>query len=249
MKDWAEVESWVFDLDNTLYPAASTIYDAVEARMNAFIARALGLDLAGAIELRERYFHQYGATVVGLARHHGIDAHAFLDDVHDVSFDALAPDAELNALIAALPGRKFVFTNGGGAYARAVLKRLGLAPSMDAICDIESAGLAPKPQPEAYARLVARCALDPARAVLIEDTPRNLAPAHALEFRTVLVGPAPPTPMPPYITHWAQDLTTLLRAQAVKVGDFAGAAASPSAARTQPGGRPERTSTKEPAPR
>jgi putative hydrolase of the HAD superfamily len=202
--------AWVFDLDNTLYPAASTIYDAVGARMTAYIARALELDADAAFALRERYFHQYGATAVGLARHHGVDARDFLAHVHDVDYSALAPDPELNALIARLPGRRIVFTNGGGGHGERVLARLGLAHAFEPVFDLERAGFACKPQPEAYARLVAACAIDPAEAVLIEDTLRNLEPAHELGFATALVGAVHPEPRPAYVGYYARDLKALL---------------------------------------
>ena len=209
--NFARVRDWVFDLDNTLYPAASTIYADVEVRMTRYIMRALELDAAAAAALRERYFLRYGATVAGLARHHGVDAGDFLADVHDVALDDLAPDHELNALIARLPGRKIVFTNGGGNYPERVLMRLGLAALMTQVCDIQSAGLAAKPEREAYARLVAQCDLDPFRCVLVEDTPRNLAPAHELGFVTVLVGAAHREPRPAYVDYWARDLKSFLR--------------------------------------
>ncbi len=209
--EFAHVRDWVFDLDNTLYPAASTIYTNIEARMTGFIMRALELDSRGAAEVRERYFLRYGATVVGLAKHHHIDAHAFLAYVHDVSMEALAPDHELNALIAALPGRKIVFTNGGGGYPERVLARLGLAPLIDLVCDIESTHLVAKPHRAAYDRLAARCGLEPRNCVLVEDTLRNLAPAHAMGFVTALVGGAPPEPRPDYVDYRARDLKTLLR--------------------------------------
>ena len=207
------IREWVFDLDNTLYPAP-TLYDAVGARMTAYIARAVGVGADEALVLRERYFHQYGATVVGLAAHHGVDAHDFLADVHDVDYSVLAADPELGALIAALPGRKLIFTNGGGGHGQRALARLGFTDIFDAVFDIEAAGLAPKPQPEAYERLIARFDIDPARALLIEDTLRNLEPAHALGFTTALVGPVHPEPRPDYVHHWAEDVKALLRAMA-----------------------------------
>ncbi|MEQ1708970.1 MAG: pyrimidine 5'-nucleotidase [Terricaulis sp.] len=206
----APIQDWVFDLDNTLYPAP-TLYDAVGARMTAYIARAIGLGEDEALVLREHYFHQYGATVVGLAAHHSVDAHDFLADVHDVDYSVLAADPELGALIAALPGRKIIFTNGGGGHAERALSRLGFTDIFDAVFDIEAAGLAPKPQRQAYERLIARFNIAPARALLIEDTLRNLEPAHDLGFATALVGPVHPAPRPAYVHHWAEDVKTLLR--------------------------------------
>lgn len=207
----ADIRAWVFDLDNTLYPAPA-LYHAVGERMTAYIARLAGVNDTDALELRERYFHRYGATVVGLSRHHGADAYDFLRTVHDVDYSVLHPDPELVDLIAALPGRRIVFTNGGGGHGERALRHLGLSHLFEQVFDIEAAALAPKPQPEAYTRLIEACALDPAHAILIEDTLANLAPAHALGFATALVGPAPPDPRPSYLDHWAPDVKTLLRA-------------------------------------
>ena len=202
--------AWVFDLDNTLYPVAA-IYDEIGERMTAYIARTLSLAHGEALALRERYFHQYGATVVGLATHHGIDAHDFLADVHDADYSVLSPDVELAELIAALPGRRIIFTNGGGGHPQRALARLGLTHVFEIIVDIETCELAPKPEREAYERLIARCGIDPGQTLLIEDTLRNLEPAHALGFTTALVGAVHPEPRPAYVDYWARDVKELLR--------------------------------------
>jgi putative hydrolase of the HAD superfamily len=206
----ARFSAWVFDLDNTLYPVAA-IYDEIGVRMTAYIARTLALDDAEALALRERYFHQYGATVAGLARHHGVDAHDFLRDVHNANYSVLSPDPELANLIAALPGRKIIFSNGGGGHAERALERLGLSLLFDTIVDIERCGLSPKPQAAAYDALIREARITPAETVLLEDTLRNLEPAHALGFTTALVGPVHPAPLPPYVDHWAPEIKELLR--------------------------------------
>jgi putative hydrolase of the HAD superfamily len=204
------VRHWVFDLDNTLYPARA-LYDEIGERMTAYIARTLGVAPAAAFELQERYFHEYGATIVGLVRHHGVDAADFLRDVHEADHSVLVVDAELRALIERLPGRRIIFTNGGGGHPERVLESLGLAGCFDAIFDIEAAHLAPKPQPESYERLIKATAIEPRSAVLIEDTLRNLEPARALGFTTVLVGDVHPEPRPPYVDYWTPDLKAFLR--------------------------------------
>ena len=207
---FAGIRTWVFDLDNTLYPARA-LYDEIGERMTAYIARATGFDTDRAQEIREHYFHEYGATVVGLAKHHGIDPRDFLRDVHTADHSVLAPDAELRALIERLPGRRIIFTNGGGGHAQRVLQSLELSALFETVFDIEDAGLVPKPQRECYERLQARCAFDPRGAVLIEDTLRNLEPAHDLGFTTALVGPVHPEPRPAYVDHWESDVKALLR--------------------------------------
>jgi putative hydrolase of the HAD superfamily len=201
---------YVFDLDNTLYPV-SEIYDAIGHRMTAYIARKLKLDEAEALIVRERYFHQYGATVTGLSRHHGVDARDFMANVHDVDYATLIPDPDLAALIARLPGRRIVFTNGGGGHGQRALKQLGLEALFERVFDMEDAGFAPKPDPQAYARLISACGLEPARTILIEDTLKNLEPAHALGFTTVLVGPVHPEPNPPYVDARYPDAKAFLR--------------------------------------
>lgn len=207
---FTRITTWVFDLDNTLYPARA-LYDEIGERMTNYIARATGLGTAQAHEVRERYFHEYGATVVGLSKHHGIDARDFLLDVHLADHSVLAPDAELRDLVERLPGRRIIFTNGGGGHAQRVLESLKLDGLFETVFDIEDAELTPKPQRECYERLQSRCAFDAASALLIEDTLRNLEPAHEMGFATALVGPVHPEPRPPYVDHWAPDVKALLR--------------------------------------
>ncbi|HVY85848.1 MAG TPA: pyrimidine 5'-nucleotidase [Caulobacterales bacterium] len=206
----ARVRDWVFDLDNTLYPLDSTLYDAIGDRMTAYIAATTGLNAEDAVILRERYFVEYGATVVGLVRHHGVDATHFLGDVHNVDQSLVHPDAELRALIQKLPGRKFVFTNGGGGHPERILKRLELDDLFDGVFDIEFGGLSPKPERDGYERLVAHFGLEPAHTILVEDTLRNLMPADELGFLTALVGPVHPEPRPAYVHHYAHDVKALL---------------------------------------
>jgi putative hydrolase of the HAD superfamily len=207
---FAGIRTWVFDLDNTLYPARA-LYDEIGERMTSYIMRATGFDTERALEVRERYFHQYGATVVGLMRHHNIEARDFLLDVHQADHSVLEPDAELRALIAALPGRRIIFTNGGGGHAERVLQSLKLDGLFDAVFDIETAELTPKPQRACYERLLAHCGFDAAGAILVEDTLYNLEPAHEMGFVTALVGAVHPEPRPPYVDHWAPDVKALLR--------------------------------------
>jgi putative hydrolase of the HAD superfamily len=205
--------AWVFDLDNTLYPA-SDLYDEIGVRMTNYIARAVGVDASEALRLREKYFHEYGATIVGLVRHHGVDARDFLADVHEADHSVLVVDSELRELIEGLPGQRIVFTNGGGGHPERVLESLGLASCFDGIFDIEAAHLAPKPQREGYERLVNRFSIDPKQSILIEDTLRNLEPARALGFTTALIGPVHPEPKPSYVDHWTPDVKELLRSLA-----------------------------------
>jgi putative hydrolase of the HAD superfamily len=207
---FAGIRTWVFDLDNTLYPAP-VLYDEIGERMTTYIARALQIGDAEALEVRERYFHLYGATITGLIRHHGVNAQDFLHYVHDADHSVLEPDPDLRSLIARLPGRRIVHTNGGGGHGQRVLTRLNLADLFSDVFDVEAAGLAPKPERLSYERLMATCGVDPRGAILIEDTMRNLEPAHELGFMTALIGPIHPEPRPSYVDHWAPDVKALLR--------------------------------------
>ena len=210
MTPFAHIRAWVFDLDNTLYPAPA-LYDAIGVRMTAHIARALNVDEDEAFRLRELYFHSHGATVAGLAQEHGLDAIAFLHDVHQVDYSVLTPDPELAALIGALPGRRIVFTNGGGGHGQRALESLGLGGLFERVFDIESSGVMPKPQRGAYEKLIAACGLEPRESAIIEDSARNLAPAHALGFTTVLIGDEAAGPKPAFADHAARDLKDVLR--------------------------------------
>ena len=201
---------WVFDLDNTLYPADHTIFDTIGDRMTAYIARHLRVSMADALALRERYHDAYGATVIGLMENHGIDPGDFLDDVHNTPLDGVAPDPALAALIGALPGRRIVFTNGARGYAHRIVAQLGLTGVFERIVALEDVGLIPKPELVAFERFVALCGVDPRRAVMIEDHARNLQAPAAMGFATVLVGVD--TAPGPYVQTATPDLHAFLAA-------------------------------------
>ncbi|MFS0772103.1 pyrimidine 5'-nucleotidase [Sphingomonas sp. 1P08PE] len=183
----AHVRTWIFDLDNTLYPASADLFARIDARMTAFIGELLGVDPVEARRVQKAYFIGHGTTLAGLMADHGVDPHAFLDYVHDIEMDVLETDAPLAAAIARLPGRKLVFTNGDRPYALKVLDRLGLGGSFEAVHDIHAMDLVPKPHPAAYDGLCAAFGIDPATALFVEDMARNLKPAKAIGMTTVWV--------------------------------------------------------------
>ncbi|KAB7647532.1 pyrimidine 5'-nucleotidase [Polymorphobacter fuscus] len=183
----AHIDAWIFDLDNTLYPASAQLFAQIDARMGAFIQRRLGINADEAFRVQKGFFHSHGMTLPGLMAHHGVDPREFLADVHDVDVDVVAPHPELAALIARLPGRKFVFTNADAPYATRVLARLGLSESFDALHDIHALDYVPKPQPSAYAGMCAAHDIDPTHAVFVEDMARNLIPAKAIGMTTVWI--------------------------------------------------------------
>ncbi len=179
------VREWIFDLDNTLYPPSSHLFDQIDRRMTAFIGELLGLPPEKARAVQKDYFHRYGTSLRGLMAEHGADPEAYLAAVHDVDYDVLAPDPALKAALLRLPGRRIVYTNGTARHAEKVMARLGIAEAFSAIFDIRDADFWPKPHPAAYDALIAREGIDPSRAVLVEDSLKNLPPATALGMRTV----------------------------------------------------------------
>lgn len=183
----SHVDTWIFDLDNTLYPARANLFALIDARMTAFVADLLKVDRAEAFRVQKEYFLGHGTTLAGLMAHHDVDPHAFLSYVHDIEMDVLEENAPLAAYLACLPGRKLVFTNGDKPYALKVLDRLGLGASFEAVHDIIAMDLAPKPSASAYAGLCAAYDIDPARALFVEDMARNLKPAKAIGMTTVWV--------------------------------------------------------------
>jgi putative hydrolase of the HAD superfamily len=182
-----EIETWIFDLDNTLYPADSDLFPQISARMGSFIAQRFALDGEAERMLQKQLFRTHGTTLRGLMVEHGVDPHEFMEFVHDIDLAALAPAEALSAALADLPGRKLVYTNGSRRHARRILDHLGLARHFAGIFDIADAGFVPKPDPEGYRALIARFGIEPARAAMVEDMAVNLAPAAALGMVTVLV--------------------------------------------------------------
>jgi putative hydrolase of the HAD superfamily len=181
------VESWIFDLDNSLYPASVNLFGLIDVRMGEYIQRLLGCDAEEARRVQKGYFHEHGTTLAGLMAAHGVDPHEFLDYVHDIDLARIAADPDVVRSIDRLPGRKFVFTNGDESYAARVLEKLGLANAFDGMHDIHAMGYVPKPNPAAYAAMCERHRIDPARAVMVEDMARNLEPAKQLGMTTVWI--------------------------------------------------------------
>jgi putative hydrolase of the HAD superfamily len=183
----AHVRNWIFDLDNTLYPARANLFARIDQRMTAYIGRLLGVPEAEAHRIQKQYFLGHGTTLAGLMTEHQVDPHEFLAYVHDIEMDVLDEDAPLAAAIARLPGRKLVFTNGDAPYALKVLERLGLGGSFEAVHDIHAMDLKPKPAASAYAGLCAAFDIDPAESLFADDMARNLRPAKAIGMTTVWV--------------------------------------------------------------
>ena len=201
---FTRVTTWVFDLDNTLYPPQARLFDQIEARMTTFVMAFLRVGRAEADRIRHDYWSEHGTTLAGLMRRHDLDPERYLHEVHDISLDHLDPDPGLAGAIRALPGRKIVYTNGSGDYAGRVVAARGLSGVFDAVYGVEHAGYRPKPEAGAFAAVLDRDGSEAGRAAMFEDDPRNLAAPHAIGMRTVHVAPAPVRAA--HIHHHTDDL-------------------------------------------
>ncbi|MGD8810507.1 MAG: pyrimidine 5'-nucleotidase [Gammaproteobacteria bacterium] len=178
---------WVFDLDNTLYPAACNLFEQVDRRIQRFIMDMFDAGPDEARKIQKDFFHQYGTTLNGLMTNHGVDPTEYLHYVHDIDVTPVPPNPALEAVLARLPGRKLVYTNGSVPHAERVMERLGVAHHFDGVFDIVAADYVPKPEDSAFEIFVRKYGIDSARAVMVEDIARNLAPAHARGMTTVWV--------------------------------------------------------------
>ena len=208
--DLRHVETWIFDLDNTLYPPECEFMALIDERMTAFVMRETGLPHPEARSLQRRYLDEHGTTLAGLVAHHGIDPHVFLDEVHDVSLDRLTPDRELKRALKRLRGRRLVFTNGSAAHAERVLEKLGVRPLFEAVFHLEAAAFTPKPKPAAYRALIDAHGVAPDTSAFFEDSERNLKPAADLGMTTILVGPHAEHSFAPFVHHRTPKLAPFL---------------------------------------
>lgn len=204
------IDTWVFDLDNTLYPPEARLFDQIERRMTAWVANALGLTDAEADVLRAQYWTRYGTTLAGLMREHGIDPGPYLADVHDISLASLVADPALVDAIAALPGRRIVHTNAPAGYARRVLAARGLDGLFAAVYGVEETGFRPKPERAAFETVIGLDGFRPDRAAMFEDDPRNLRVPHEMGMRTIHVAPRPEPEPGPHVGHHTADLAGFL---------------------------------------
>ena len=186
--DLRHVETWLFDLDNTIYPLDSGLGVQIERTITDYVMRVTGLARERAFAEQKRWLAEHGLSLTGLMIEHGIDPEDFHAQFSDLSLEGLAQDEPLKAALERLPGRRLIFTNAGAAHARRVSAHLGIAELFDEIFDIGAAGFTPKPHPDAFARIIAAHRLTAASTAFFEDAERNLAPAADLGMTTVLVG-------------------------------------------------------------
>ena len=186
-KPLGEIETWIFDLDNTLYPVSCRLFNQIHSRMTRFIAARFDLSPEAALARQKAYFREHGTTLRGLMVVDRIDPNEFLAFVHNIDLTCVPPDPVLVAALAALPGRKIVHTNGSRRHAERLLDHLGIAASFCGILDIEAAGYEPKPALAGYHELLKRHDVTPGTALMVEDIARNLIPAAALGMTTAWV--------------------------------------------------------------
>ncbi len=189
VRGFGAVETWVFDLDNTLYPHHLNLWQQVDERIRDYIASFLRVTPDEAFRVQKDYYRRYGTSMRGLMEEHGLNPDEFLEVVHQIDHSPLTPNPALGAAIAQLPGRKLILTNGTRRHAEAVLGRLEIAEHFEEVFDIAAADLEPKPRASVYDRFLARHNVDPRKAAIFEDLARNLEVPHALGMTTVLVVP------------------------------------------------------------
>lgn len=181
------VDTWIFDLDNTLYPAACNLFAQVDHRMGAYIAKYLGVPYAHARHLQKAYYRQFGTTLSGLMKVHKLAPEPFLEYVHDIDLSVLPEQPELAAEIEKLPGRRLIFTNGSRKHAENVAAKIGVLHLFEDICDISACAFVPKPERDAFDRMIQLHGVSATTAAMFEDMPHNLEAPHALGMTTVLV--------------------------------------------------------------
>jgi putative hydrolase of the HAD superfamily len=209
-----DVDFWIFDLDNTLYPASCRLFDQVDRRIGLYIEQFLNLDRDAARALQKQYFRDHQTTLNGLMINHAVAPEDFLDFVHQIDVSGVSADLDLDRALDLLPGRKVIFTNGSVKHAENIMGRLGIERHFKDIFDIAAADYTPKPHPSSYRKLVERYGIKPERAAMIDDMPRNLEPAAAMGMATVLVKShhdwAQPTGGEDYIHHVTDQLAEFL---------------------------------------
>jgi putative hydrolase of the HAD superfamily len=218
---FAHVHTWIFDLDNTLYPHEAGLWPQVDDRITLYLSTLFGTDGLSARALQKYYYFRYGTTLKGLMTEQGVSAEEFLDFVHRIDLSKLHADPSLAAAISALPGRRFIMTNGSRAHAQNIAGKLGILPLFEDIFDIAAAGLVPKPEREAYDIFLNKHGIDPAYAAMFEDIERNLAVPDTLGMTTVLILPKTLDPFReaheqmavdvPYVHYVTNDLTGFLQ--------------------------------------
>jgi putative hydrolase of the HAD superfamily len=221
-RDFNSVETWVFDLDNTLYPHHLNLWQQVDERIRNYISNYLGLNHDEAFRLQKDYYKRYGTTMRGMMTEHGMNPDDFLDFVHQIDHSPLEPNAALGLALEQLSGRKLILTNGTRKHADAVMHRLAIEDHFEDVFDIIAAELEPKPSPQTYERFLKTYDVDPTKSAMFEDLARNLVVPHDLGMTTILVVPEGTREVfredwelqgrdAPHVDHVTDDLVGFLR--------------------------------------
>ena len=187
---FSQIDYWIFDLDNTLYPRHTDLFKQMEEKMSDYVSRLLDIPTDEATKLREGYYKEHGTTLRGLMIEHDIHPDDFLEYVHDIDHSWVKPDPALAQAICALPGKRYIYTNGTNSHALKTAERLGITEYFDDIFDIVWAGLNPKPNRPPYEKLLAETGIDPNRAAMFEDLARNLKVPFEMGMQTILIVPS-----------------------------------------------------------
>ena len=187
MKFKEKINTWIFDLDNTLYSADSGIFQQVHKLMGEFISKNLNMEMPEAKKLQAKYYKQHGTTLRGLMDNHGIDPDYFLDEVHRLDYSIVSSNEILNQELQKLEGRKIIYTNANNKHAIDVLDRIGLANFFDEIFDIKMANYIPKPEIKPYEQIIDLFSIDPESSAMFDDIAKNLVPAKKVNFTSVWI--------------------------------------------------------------
>ena len=182
-----KIDTWVFDLDNTLYSAESGIFQQVHELMGKFVSNKLKIDLDSAKKLQSKYFIKHGTTLKGLMDNHGVEPDEFLDYVHKLDYSIIHPNNDLNKEISKLQGRKIIYTNANRQHVNEILLRLDLTNMFDEIFDIKMANYIPKPEINAYKDFIKRFNINPKTTIMFDDIAKNLVPAKTVGFTSVWI--------------------------------------------------------------
>ena len=219
-RGFSEVETWIFDLDNTLYPHEARVWPQVDERITLYVMNLFGLDGLSARALQKFFYHHHGTTLRALMEDYGVEPEEFLDFAHDIDHSAIELNTALGDAIEKLPGRKLILTNGSRRHAERVATKLGIYDHFEDVFDIAAADFVPKPDRRAYVSFLDRHKVDPRRAALFEDIAKNLVVPHDMGMTTCLVVPKTPDPFrdafeqeaveAPHVDHVTSDLAGFL---------------------------------------
>jgi putative hydrolase of the HAD superfamily len=220
------VDTWVFDLDNTLYPHDSRVWPQIDERITLYIAELFGLDGMSARALQKFFYHKYGTTLRALIDEYGIDPYDFLDFAHDIDHTDILLNESLGQAIEGLPGRKLILTNGSRKHAENVARKIGILDHFEDVFDIAASDFVPKPERRAYERFLDKHGVEPSRSAMFEDIAKNLVVPHDLGMTTILIIPKTIDPFreefeqtaveAPHIDHITNDLADFLKARVLR---------------------------------